>query len=519
MSDFQPVCSHQHRITGSVKSALPVENGGGILADDMGLGKSLTMLSTIVGSLDHAQKYANSKPLSQSSTWDDICYIKSASKSTLVVVPSDCRFYLKSSSHMLFYRLIMERRSVLLEGWVEEVRKSALPFDFIHLWRLISIDRHIRPDAVKFHKYHGSNRESEVPKLLEFDIIFTTYATLTAGFCRGDSILHQIRWFRLVLDEGELISKTFEISSLMINSAHVIRHQSTKKFRAVFELESNFRWCLTGTPIQNKLDDLASLVKFLRIPVLDTMPTFRKQIIRPIELEQDDYLRNLRLLLDSMCLRRTNELLNLPVPTERLSWVQLSPKEDHLYTRIGDQARIEIENAICGRKTTKAYSTVLQILLQLRLLCNVGTYQRGLSKKSATKDSSDPVKVFQSLQKADQANCVFCSNGVRSLGISECPDSAYLTNCQHLICASCLQIQENDIQWNKHQKKPECSSCLEQITQYFMARSQGVEAGESFFDAIQPSSIEFEAENGYSSKMSALLSNLAQDMTNHKRFG
>lgn len=107
MSDFHPICS-QHRITGSVKLALPIENGGGILADDMGLGKSLTMLATIAGSLDHAQEYVNSKRLSQSSTCEDIC-VKSASKSTLVIVPSDCRFISQKSSHVLIYRLIMKR--------------------------------------------------------------------------------------------------------------------------------------------------------------------------------------------------------------------------------------------------------------------------------------------------------------------------------------------------------------------------------------------------------------------------
>lgn len=379
--------------------------------------------------------------------------------------------------------------------------------------------RHIRPDAVQFHKYHGSDRESEIPKLLEFDLIFTTYATLTAEFCRGDSILHQIKWFRLVLDEGEWISKTFEFSQLKTTPAHVIRHQSTKQFKAVFELQSNFRWCLTGTPIQNKLDDLASLVKFLRIPLLDKMPNFRRHVIRPIELEQGDYLRNIRLLLDSMCLRRTKGLLNLPEPIERLLWVQLSPEEDQMYTRIGDQARIEIENAICGRKTTKAYSTALQILLQLRLLCNVGTYERSPSKKSKLKGSSDPVKIFQSLQQVNQANCAFCSGNVHSLGISENPDSAYLTNCRHLICANCLQMQESDIEWNRHEMKTECTSCVEQVTNYLMARSQGVEVEESFFDTFQPFSIKVEAERGYSSKISVLLSNIVEDMNDHKRFG
>lgn len=92
-SESHLVCSHEHRITGSVKLALSIENGGGILADDMGLGKSLTTLSAIVGSLDHAKEYSNSKEPSQSLTSQDLVLIKPASKSTLVVVPSACRFF------------------------------------------------------------------------------------------------------------------------------------------------------------------------------------------------------------------------------------------------------------------------------------------------------------------------------------------------------------------------------------------------------------------------------------------
>lgn len=75
-----------------MNSAGSIENGGGILADDMGLGKSLTMLSNIVGSLDHAQEYVNSKELPPGSICDDEVCFKPASKSTLVLVPSACRF-------------------------------------------------------------------------------------------------------------------------------------------------------------------------------------------------------------------------------------------------------------------------------------------------------------------------------------------------------------------------------------------------------------------------------------------
>ena len=62
------------------------------------------------------------------------------------------------------------------------------------------------------------------------------------------SLLHMISWFRVVLDE-----------------AHVIKDRSTSTAKAVFNLVSMYKWCLTGTPLQNRVGELYSLVRFLRI--------------------------------------------------------------------------------------------------------------------------------------------------------------------------------------------------------------------------------------------------------------
>jgi len=61
--------------------------------------------------------------------------------------------------------------------------------------------RHLAPNSLTFHRYHGNGKETDVLKLIEFDIILTTYATIIADFSRV-SRLHQIMWYRIVLDEG-----------------------------------------------------------------------------------------------------------------------------------------------------------------------------------------------------------------------------------------------------------------------------------------------------------------------------
>lgn len=57
--------------------------------------------------------------------------------------------------------------------------------------------------------YHGSYKERNIAKLSDYDIVFTTYATLSAEFSRSDSPLHGAFWFRIVLDEGIFFSSFY----------------------------------------------------------------------------------------------------------------------------------------------------------------------------------------------------------------------------------------------------------------------------------------------------------------------
>ena len=60
---------------------------------------------------------------------------------------------------------------------------------------------HVGSDTLRVQKYHGSRKELEIAKLVDVEVVLTTYATIAAEFSR-DSRLHGIAWFRIVLDEG-----------------------------------------------------------------------------------------------------------------------------------------------------------------------------------------------------------------------------------------------------------------------------------------------------------------------------
>ncbi|KAK3316035.1 SNF2 family N-terminal domain-containing protein [Apodospora peruviana] len=365
----------QHVITGA-KSDIPKDARGGIIADEMGLGKTLVILSTIAGSLDQATDFVlegqgrDSSPATQQ---------KIRSKATLVIAPS----------------------SLLIDSWADE------------------ICNHAYPGYLTFHKHHGQRRQEPEyqQRLLQTDIVLTTYATVAAEAYRGqNNILGQIHWFRIVLDE-----------------AHDIRNRSTKQHQAAANLVSQHRWCLTGTPIQNSVEDLGALVAFLKVPILENSATFRKFIATPSTSKSGDRFKNLRLLLKSICIRRTRDLLNLPEPDVKIKQLEFSPAERQEYHGMHLQCRQQVDRAVSGHGKGSLNAVVLKSLLRLRLFCNNGTTGRWSSP------TGDPDEILSYLQQQDRADCAYCFNPVYSINDSHETDGGMLiSDCMHLVCRNCI---------------------------------------------------------------------------------
>ncbi|KAI0577635.1 DNA repair and recombination protein RAD5C, partial [Pyrenophora tritici-repentis] len=370
----------RHIITGAINTKRQ-ECLGGLIADEMGLGKSLTMLSGIVGSLDQAIRYAKSVTKIGTSANDII-----AAKSTLILVPSH----------------------LLIDTWIDEIHNR------------------ITPGGLSYYVFHGSGRKIAYPLLLTHDIVFTTYGTVTAEYTRNRSLLHHIHWYRIVLDE-----------------AHMIRNAATKQFGAVNALQALLRWCLTGTPIQNSLDDLGSLTTFLKVPILENTAQFKRHIVNPIEHKKERSRKDhtgLRTLLTSICLRRTTAVLPLSDVTEVTELkriITFTSSERAQYAQIERLFKKALDSEVNGGKIARCHQKFLEFLLLLRLFCNNGsTREQSGDQGGRTLKSTE--ETLSLIQQQGREECYFCEcNVIFSPGSAE-TGMPLITDCLHVVCDDCI---------------------------------------------------------------------------------
>ena len=287
--------------------------------------------------------------------------------------------------------------------------------------------------------------------------------------------------------------------------AHIIRRQVTSFFRAVTELKARSRWCLTGTPIQNKLEDIGSLFAFIRAHPFHSVAMFRRFVSIPFdesEERREVATKNLTLLLESLCLRRSRDLLHLPTPQLRIRTVKFSPEEREQY----EQTK-KIMNRALRQKVGESYSKsifgMFQVQLQLRILCNHGTYQRPFSwaKRSLLDERED---ALCSIGGDGEVHCSACRQSLPVLGSNDLYRT-YRGSCAHVVCRECLD-QKEKIGVDTNTKCPLCAV-------------SGVHTSVARPDALsQERSDSYQQQEGHSSKMMALISDIREDLWQTKRY-
>ena len=306
---------------------------GGILADDMGLGKTVQSIALILSNPmpvlseddDEATRKANEKRIAKMSHEQD--------KGTLVVAPL-----------------------ALIQQWANEIENHVA-----EKYRL----------NVKVH--HGASRTRLGKELRKYDVVITTYHILISEHAASEGQTKigcfDVHWYRIILDE-----------------AHSIKNRNAKVTKAACALNSEYRWCLSGTPMQNNLDELQSLIHFLRIAPYADLNIWREQITKPMNSGRGGLaIKRLQVYLKAFMKRRTKDVLKqdgalsagakksdgpkftIKKRTVEKIEAEFTPEEREVYTRLETRTDKSLKQMMASKVS---YASALTLLLRLRQVCN-----------------------------------------------------------------------------------------------------------------------------------------------------
>ncbi|XP_054981886.1 helicase-like transcription factor isoform X3 [Sorex araneus] len=334
---------------------------------------------------------------------------------------------------------------------VEERPRTTLiicPLSVLSNW-IDQFGQHIKSDVhLNFYVYYGSDRIRDPALLSKQDIVLTTYNILTHDYgTKGDSPLHSLRWLRVILDEG-----------------HAIRNPNAQQTKAVLDLEADRRWVLTGTPIQNSLKDLWSLLSFLKLKPFIDREWWHRTIQRPVTMGDEGGLRRLQSLIKNITLRRTKTskikgkpVLELPERKVFIQHITLSDEERKIYQSVKNEGRATIGRYFNEGTVLAHYADVLGLLLRLRQICchtHLLTNAVSSSGSSAFSLGNDTPEELQKklirkmkliLSSGSDEECAICLD---SLTVP------VITRCAHVFCKPCIcQVIQNE---QPHAKCPLC---------------------------------------------------------------
>lgn len=207
--------------------------------------------------------------------------------------------------------------------------------------------------SLKVLVHHGPHRDMDeefLARARAADLVVTSYGVITRDF----KMIGEVGLDRVVLDE-----------------AQAIKNSATRVARSVRSLPSRHRVALTGTPVENRLSEMRSILDFCNPGVLGSASFFRNHFAKAIEREQDeDMTERLRQLTAPFILRRlkTDEAIidDLPEKSERIIRVDMTPEQASLYKALVDDVQAQLEQ----RRGMSRKGLVLATITRIKQICN-----------------------------------------------------------------------------------------------------------------------------------------------------
>lgn len=404
---------------------LNVENSkkkGGILADDMGLGKTVQAIALMIAN-------RSDKP---------------DNKTNLIVAPVS-----------------------VLRSWQGEIETK--------IKKTANFKSYIYGGA-------GGNKFGDWSTLAKYDAVLISYQTLAIEFKKHWPLqlgevgkdypaIPDVTGMNALKQRNEYWSPFFCNESnfyrVILDEGQSIKNKNTKAAKACCTVSSEYRWILSGTPIQNNMNELYSLIRFLRIPPYHREERFNADIGRPLNNNRNnDYdsedrkrtMKKVRVLLKAIMLRRSKTdkidgkgILELPAKDVEIEEAHLEGEEQAFYSEL-EQKNQKLARRLLERKARGNYSNVLTLLLRLRqACCHPELVIAGEKKAEGTKVANgksfenDWLRLYRRIcaMSPDQREVVNNSMDIMScfwcLEQLEPESSSVLTGCGHLLCDACIE--------------------------------------------------------------------------------
>lgn len=392
---------------------------GGILADDMGLGKTVQAIALIL-----ANKSGNFQ-----------C------KTTLIVGPVsilrswqgeiETKVKRRANMRCLIYG---GSNGMKVKHWRDLARYDAIMISYQTL-------------AIEYKKHWPAKLEGDqannlppVPQLTALNSLKESNEYWSPFYS------DEANFYRVILDEGQNI-----------------KNKNTQAAKACCSLNATYRWVLSGTPIQNNMTELYSLIRFLRIPPYHREERFSADIGRKLKntdnLSEDrkNAFKKVRVLLKAIMLRRTKNdkingepILELPPKHVEVVEAQLEGEELQFYTDLENKNK-QLVKKLLQRRAKGNYSSVLTLLLRLRQACCHSELVLIGEKKAESKKvvngksfENDWLRLYHRVRQMTPEQHELVSASSDSMICSWCmeqlePESTcIMTGCGHLICETCV---------------------------------------------------------------------------------
>ncbi|SCV57371.1 related to global transactivator [Fusarium fujikuroi] len=397
-------------VSGAMQVEQPPQFYGGIVADPMGLGKTLSMIALVACDVRAEDIEPSSLPGVD---------MEVSSGKTLIIVPAP-----------------------LMGSWEEQLQ------------------RHCFPNSLPWRCHHNQSRLRVASDLDQIAIVLTTYHTVMTEWKKGketdQSIIFTTKWKRIILDE-----------------AHYIRNINSQLSRAICSLDSVSRWAVTGTPIQNRLSDLTALLKFLRVYPYSEKRHFDADISSLWKSgNAEKAVQRLKRIASCLLLRRPKDVIQLPPIHNLQLQVEFTTAERQLYEDVRLQVLSQLnDSAPASFKSLQPnfFINILQKIEAMRMICNLGLHYHMRHEKPSFQGSvddwqSEAQKAFNLRREEGVVQCQLCGLSLEEMeslvdeGVQV--GKPWFSRCLAFLCPVCSQSETNRENFCPH--KPTC--CIAAVT-------------------------------------------------------